>query len=100
MIVNDHHVSCFDPQESYIILGYSEMMKDPIAAVKNIYSHFDMQLTPEAENAMQTHIKGNPKNKHGKHEYSLDDYGITDADLKETFAEFLEYFKDSPEKLI
>ena len=71
-----------------------------MATVKKMYSHFGIKLTTEAENAMKLHMKENPKDKHGKHKYSLADYGITEADLKETFAEFLEYFKDGPEKLL
>ena len=61
--------------------------------MKEIYSHFNMNLTPGVEAAMQRYLVENPQNKHGKHTYSLDKYGITEEDIQKTFADYLEYFK-------
>ena len=81
-------------------LGYTEFIKDPLLAVKKIYSHFGYKMSSTTERSMEIHLKQNPKNKHGAHVYSLKDYGITTQHLKETFPEFLEYFASSQEKLL
>lgn len=88
------------PKESIYVLGYSEIMKDPVEAVKKIYSHFGLNLTLEAQDAMKSHMQRNKKDKFGKHEYNIADYGITEEDIKETFAALLEYFENGSEKML
>ena len=78
-------------QDSFIILGYDELMRDPLAAVKKIYSHLGLNLTDEAEKAMKMHMTENPKDKFGKHKYNLEEWGITEKEVKETFKELQKY---------
>ncbi len=44
--------------------------------VRRIYEHFDLELTPAAEAAMQRFLLANPKNKDGVHRYSLEEFGL------------------------
>ena len=65
-----------------------------MGTIRKIYSHFNLNLTPGAEAAMQRYLEENPQNKHGKHEYTLQQFGITDEDINKNFAEYLQYFND------
>jgi hypothetical protein len=42
---------------------------------------------------MQAMLADNPKGKHGKHEYSLADYGLTAEGVREHFRDYVEKFQ-------
>ncbi|KCV70845.1 hypothetical protein H696_03202 [Fonticula alba] len=67
---------------------YPELVKDPVAMVKRIYDHFDMDFTPAFENALRSFINDNPQGKHGRNTYTLEDFGLSAQELDETFAEY------------
>lgn len=71
---------------------YADMVRDPIGEVRKIYDHFDEPFTAEAEKAMVQYIADNPQGKHGKHEYSLEEYGLTREGVRETFRDYVERF--------
>ena len=79
-------------QETYINTSYQSLVQDPINAMKKIYDHFNIPFTKDAENAMELYLKDNPQHKHGKHEYSLEKFGISKDDVKTNFKQYLEYF--------
>jgi len=81
-------------------LHYDELTKDPIAAVRRIYDHFGYTMTDEAERRMRKFLVENPKDKHGRHRYSLQEYKVTDDDLHKYFGPYLRHFATKSDKLI
>ena len=79
-------------------MGYTELTKDPLAAVRKIYSHFKLELTPEVEASMRRHLEENKREKHGKHEYTKTP--VTEEELFDVFGDLLDYLKDTKEKLL
>ena len=73
-------------------VSYKDMIRDPLASMKDIYSNFGWEMTREAEDNLKSHIQENRQNKSGKHSYSLTDFGITENDLKEAMTEYVGYF--------
>ena len=73
-------------------LHYRALMGDPIGEMKKLYARFDEPFTPQAERGMQAFLDRNPKGKHGKHTYSLKDYGLSEAQVREHFREYCERF--------
>lgn len=69
-------------------LQYYEFIKDPIEAVHEIYNHFDKQVSPLHEKKMRAWLKFNPQNKHGKHKYVLEDFGLTPEKVEEAFGHY------------
>ncbi len=70
-------------------LQYSEFIKEPIKTVENIYSHFGKEVRTLHKKNMQAWLKFNPKNKHGRHDYSLSDYGLNPDQIKEQFKDYI-----------
>ncbi|MYM62099.1 sulfotransferase [Pseudomaricurvus sp. HS19] len=79
-------------QDSIYDLHYSALMADPLAEMKKLYAHFDEPLTAEAADAMTTMLQQNPKGKHGKHEYSLEEYGLSAAMVRERFGDYCQRY--------
>ena len=66
--------------------------KDPIASVERIYAHFELPFTATARGRMQRHLDENPRDAHGVHEYSLDDFGIDAGAAARRFRPYCERF--------
>ncbi len=71
---------------------YQELVRDPMATVRRIYSHFQTSLTITAESRMRAFLAENPQGKHGRHEYALDTFGLDAQDLARRFKAYSEYF--------
>ncbi len=42
---------------------------------------------------MEAFVRDNPKGKHGKHEYRLEDYGLTREQVHEHFADYIDRYE-------
>lgn len=73
-------------------IQYAEVMRDPIAVMRKLYAHFDEPLSAEAEAAMKRLLAANPQGKHGKHQYSLEEFGLSAAGVREHFRDYCERF--------
>lgn len=75
--------------EDFHHLYYTDMMADPIGEVRKIYDWLGDEWTAEGEVAMQRWLQSNPQNKHGKHSYTLEDWGYSRGDLAPYFSDYL-----------
>jgi len=83
--------------ERTVDVRYHELSRDPMAAVRGIYAHFAMPLTAAAEQRMRAFLAENYQNKHGRHHYALDDFGLDAQDLACRFKAYCDYFGVVPE---
>lgn len=84
-------------EDSIYDLQYAALMADPLGEIRKVYAHFDEDFTPEAEAAMNAYMADNPKGKHGRHSYALEDYGLCAGQVKERYADYCSRF-DIPVK--
>lgn len=73
-------------------VNHDDFVADSLGTVERIYKHFDLKMNPEATAALNAHIAANPKGRHGKHEYNLDDWGLTSGDVEARFAPYVDRF--------
>ncbi len=74
------------PQEWFVDCSQAEFVADPMGVVARVYEAFDLPVTEQGQAAMQAHVDANPKGKHGKHEYTLAEFGLTEALIDKRFA--------------
>lgn len=79
-------------EDAIFDIQYDEQLRDPIGQMRKLYAHFGEPFTGAAEAAMETYVAGNPKGKHGKHEYFLEEYGLTRAGVRAQFGDYVEKF--------
>ncbi len=84
-------------EHSMADLHYAELLNNPIAAMRSLYAALGDDFTPEAESAMQAWLEDNPQNKFGKHEYKLDQYGLSVEALKPLFERYLSHYNVAKE---
>jgi hypothetical protein len=86
-----------DLQKQLFDVRYTELVRDPMAMVRRIYQHFDLELVEAAAVAMQRFLRANPKNKGGVHSYSLEEFGLNPEEERRRFQFYLDFFDIEPE---
>lgn len=61
--------------------------------MQKLYANFGETLTETGQQSMQAMLDANPQGKHGKHDYHLEDYGLTRASVYDHFADYIERFQ-------
>ncbi len=73
-------------------IDYAEQVADPIGQMKKLYAHFDEPFTEDTEAAMTACMTENPKGKFGKHSYTLEQFGVTEDEVKERYKDYREQY--------
>lgn len=61
---------------------FEEIQSDPLAAVRRIRQSLGLDWPPELELATAAFIDRNPRGRHGRHSYRLDDFGLTEETVR------------------
>ena len=80
-------------QDAIYDIQYDAQMRDPIGEMQRLYAHFGEELTPAAEAAMRALLVAKPKGQHGKHVYSLEEFGLTADGVRAHFADYIERYR-------
>lgn len=67
---------------------YERVRQDPMGIIAELYRIAGMELSPEAQGVMAGWHESNEQYKHGRHEYSLAEFGLTEPDIDQAFAEY------------
>ncbi|MDM4769895.1 hypothetical protein [Solimonas sp. SE-A11] len=67
-------------------------MRDPVGTMRRLYAHFGEPLGVEAEARMTRLAQENPQHKHGRHVYSLEEFGLTAEGVRRHFRGYRERF--------
>jgi len=74
-------------------VNYTNLVSHPEREVMDIFKQLDLTYTRDVEESITNWISNNPKGKHGTHQYSLEQYGlskkIVDNALKDYWSKYL-----------
>lgn len=73
-------------------MHFAEFVRDQVGMVKRIYGHFGLPLPAATEQRMRDFIAGNPKERHGTHRYTLDQFGLDPARERERYRFYQDWF--------
>jgi hypothetical protein len=71
---------------------YAELFSDPIAMVKKIYEKFSLEYTEAFEQRMKDYLENNKQGKYGRHQYSLEEYGLDAESLYNEFKDYMDHY--------
>lgn len=80
------------PSERFADVLYADLLRDPIGIVRQLYARFDRHLTPAAEERMRRFLAMHPKDKFGRHHYSLEQFGLDAATVRKQFRDYRRRF--------
>lgn len=73
-------------------IQYEAQLRDPVGTMRKLYAHFDEPLSAEAEARITRLAAENPQHKHGKHRYSLAEFGLTAEGVRQRYRDYCERF--------
>jgi hypothetical protein len=74
-------------------VNYLELEQSPIEQVQKIYDRFGMVLADGVRQPMTKYIAENRKGKFGKHQYRLEDSGLTKDEIRTRFRFYTDHYK-------
>jgi hypothetical protein len=69
-------------------IPYSTILDDPMAVIGETFRRAGIPLTAEAEAAILAYDTDNPQHRFGRHEYSLERFGLTEDDIRDRFGAY------------
>jgi hypothetical protein len=76
-------------ERQFYDVHFRDFMCDPVRTVLGIYRHFDVPITARAEAALHAWQRENPPERHGKHVYEKESFGIARGEIHERFGEYM-----------
>jgi hypothetical protein len=83
------------PAQQFLDLRFESIESDPLGAVERLYDFLGWPLTDVARAAMTRFLAANPKNKHGVHRYTLEQFGLSRDSEAARFRSYCERFEIS-----
>jgi hypothetical protein len=75
-------------------VAFRDLMADPAGMLGRIYATLGLDFTDAAREAMTGYLNGRPREKYGRHSYSLEQFGLTARDIAPPFAEYIDRYRD------
>ena len=77
----------------FLDVNFESIESDPLGTVERVYDFLGWPLTSAARTAMQNFLAANPKNKHGVHSYTLEQFGLSRTGETIRFRNYCERFR-------
>lgn len=74
------------PDDRVVDVHFADTVADPVGTVHRVYRHFGLDVTPAVEQGVRTYLADNPRDKHGGHSYSLEEFGLDPGQVDDAFA--------------
>jgi hypothetical protein len=76
---------------------FEDILKRPLEVIEELYGHFGFEWSLDVRNRMHTYLQNRPREKHGKHSYTLEEFGLSREQHGPLFADYCERFDVSGE---
>ena len=80
------------PEAQLYDVRLKDMMASPMTVLQDIYSHFDLEFTEETAALLEASVSEKPTSQEGEHEYSIEEFGLSNEQVRETLKTYNERF--------
>ena len=83
-----------EPQHpgQFLDFHHDDFVADPWPCIEAVYRACGQELAASARQRMSDWLAANPRGKHGRHEYRLEDYGIRRDDVDALFSDYVQRY--------
>src|SRR5574337_579210 len=74
----------------FIDVDFRAFRREPLREVQRVYERFGLTLDTHVERSMRAWLAANPQHKHGRHEYTPEQYGLTAGQIRRQYAAYIE----------
>src|SRR5262249_51702961 len=82
--------------QRFFDIQFAPFQKDPFPILADLYRFLGEELTTEARMRMEAWRRNTPRDKHGGHSYSAEEFALDPAQRREQFRFYSERFKLPP----
>jgi len=75
-------------EERFIDVFFADVLDDPLEQIRRIYAFAGWEFTEDAVTSMQRWADDNSRDKREAHHYTLEEFGLSEADIQRDFAEY------------
>jgi hypothetical protein len=84
------------PDDRYAIVEYTDLVADPKGTVENVYSRLNLSVSPAFERRLSS--EGTRQKRYqSSNVYSLEEFGLSEAEVSRELADIIERFRFRPE---
>jgi hypothetical protein len=80
------------PPEQFLDVSYERLVAAPVEAVEEVYDFLGYTLSDDARARMRAFLDRYPQDKHGRHRYTLGDFGLDAHAEASRFRDYCERF--------
>ncbi len=80
-------------EDQIIDLQFEDFVKNQVGTVRKIYDRFNWSLSDAALKRFSNFLEKNPKDKNGKHVYSLETFGLNKEDINYQYRDYLAFLE-------
>jgi hypothetical protein len=78
--------------DDFVDVGYRRLVADPLGIVRQLYRRLGRSLDDTTAATMEAWLAANPQHKHGRHRYSLEQFGLTADEVSARLATYTDRF--------
>jgi hypothetical protein len=77
----------------FIDVPYEDIVRDPVEVIRAVYARIGRDLSAETEGLLRAHMAKAPQHLHGRHSYSLHEFGLRREPIEERLSGYLSRFE-------
>ena len=83
-----------EKHDQIIHILFEDFVNDQVESVKYIYAKFNWELSTEVLEKFSHFLTENPKDKHGRHNYSLTDFSLTEEEISRLYTNYIHFLNE------
>ncbi len=83
-----------DAEKRFFDVSFSDIITNPVAIIEQMYEHFGFEFDDDLRKRMQSYLDSRPRDKHGRHQYRLEDFGLSEPKQGPLFGEYCRRYDD------
>ncbi len=87
-----------DAQQRFVDVWYRDAVSDPLPGMEQIYEALGLELLPETRRRMERWLAAEARDKPPAHQYSAEQFGLTEKSIREAFSDYMARFIDPHER--
>ncbi len=79
-------------ESQFFDMQFQDIITDPLSIIRAMYEHFNFDFSQQTADAMQRYLDNRPREKHGKHNYTLEQFGLSKEKHGHLFEQYCEKY--------
>ena len=80
------------PEDRFVDSHYLDLIEDPVAAIRKIYALAGLDWPTGHADRIEAYLRDKPKGKFGRHQYTLEEYGLDASSVEASYAGYVEHY--------